>query len=698
MISTEIYIENNRLDLTKDLSAEFTYNIDDIKEFASRETNFSKTIVLPGNAVNNKLFGHIFEFGSSNPFDNNQPNVGYNFNASKAASCVVFMDKVQIFKGILRLLEIVIDNGAIEYECAVFGELGGFINELGNKKIEQLDFSAYDHDWTLENIQASWNSINGEGYYYPLIDYGKLSTNKKDWDVRAFRPALYVREYMDKIITGAGYTYEAAFFNSGVFRRLIIPHNQKNLTKATSDLNKAFLTEPIETFSARNINFTTVTGSGLDVSLANSLFTYPLAASTTLKINYFFAGESEAGTFFIQRNGVTVYEESFTGFFSIAGVFEILVNQNDSIRFRFRNDANNRDETPVTITEGEISFFSTALVNAIVTLNDSLSMADVIPKGVFQRDFFASIVKMFNLYVVEDTNRPKHLIIKPYIEYYDFDGQTLLAIDDFNSLLQVNDTDYLLITEGNVDYLDWTAKIDRSKPLRIKPMSELNGRYFEFNYKQDNDYYNEQYQKKFSLTYGSRIEDSGFDFAKDKQVAEVIFSNTVLVGYPGEDKVVSTIFKLNNNVEDSTDHNIRIMQAKKLEGLQPYAVKDGLTTLATLTTYGYGGHLDDPDVPNADLCFGVPAELYFTLATDYPTANLFNGYWSEYVAEITNKDSKLLTAYVYIKAKDIFNLDFAKLIYIDGALWRLNNIQDFNPTDIGITKAEFLKVIETSYI
>lgn len=698
MISTEIYIENNRLDLTKDLSAEFTYNIDDIKEFASRETNFSKTIVLPGNAVNNKLFGHIFEFGSSNPFDNNQPNVGYNFNASKAASCVVFMDKVQIFKGILRLLEIVIDNGAIEYECAVFGELGGFINELGNKKIEQLDFSAYDHDWTLENIQASWNSINGEGYYYPLIDYGKLSTNKKDWDVRAFRPALYVREYMDKIITGAGYTYEAAFFNSGVFRRLIIPHNQKNLTKATSDLNKAFLTEPIETFSARNINFTTVTGSGLDVSLANSLFTYPLAASTTLKINYFFAGESEAGTFFIQRNGVTVYEESFTGFFSIAGVFEILVNQNDSIRFRFRNDANNRDETPVTITEGEISFFSTALVNAIVTLNDSLSMADVIPKGVFQRDFFASIVKMFNLYVVEDTNRPKHLIIKPYIEYYDFDGQTLLAIDDFNSLLQVNDTDYLLITEGNVDYLDWTAKIDRSKPLRIKPMSELNGRYFEFNYKQDNDYYNEQYQKKFSLTYGSRIEDSGFDFAKDKQVAEVIFSNTVLVGYPGEDKVVSTIFKLNNNVEDSTDHNIRIMQAKKLEGLQPYAVKDGLTTLATLTTYGYGGHLDDPDVPNADLCFGVPAELYFTLATDYPTANLFNGYWSEYVAEITNKDSKLLTAYVYIKSKDIFNLDFAKLIYIDGALWRLNNIQDFNPTDIGITKAEFLKVIETSYI
>ena len=56
MISTEIYIENQRMDLSKDLSAEFTYNIDDIKEFASRETNFSKTIILPGNAVNNKQY------------------------------------------------------------------------------------------------------------------------------------------------------------------------------------------------------------------------------------------------------------------------------------------------------------------------------------------------------------------------------------------------------------------------------------------------------------------------------------------------------------------------------------------------------------------------------------------------------------------------------------------------------------------
>jgi hypothetical protein len=129
----------------------------------------------------------------------------------------------------------------------------------------------------------------------------------------------------------------------------------------------------------------------------------------------------------------------------------------------------------------------------------------------------------------------------------------------------------------------------------------------------------------------------------------------------------------------------------------PYVVKKGNTTLATLTTYGYAGHLDDPDAPNADLNFGVPEELFFELATEYPTANLFNAYWSEYVAEITDKDSKLLSAFIYLKLRDIYTLDFSKLIYIDGALWRLNNIQDYNPTDTDVTKAEFLKVIETTY-
>ena len=139
------------------------------------------------------------------------------------------------------------------------------------------------------------------------------------------------------------------------------------------------------------------------------------------------------------------------------------------------------------------------------------------------------------------------------------------------------------------------------------------------------------------------------------------------------------------------------MQAKKITGVTSYAIKNGATTLTTKTDYGYAGHLNDPDAPTADINFGSPRELYFVLATAYPSANLYNGYWSENVAEITDKDSKLLTCNMLLKESDIYGLDFSKLIYINGSLWRINKIMDYNPMDLNTTKVEFLKVIELTY-
>ena len=52
---TEIYIENQQLDLYRDISAEFTYNIDDVKDFSSRNTNFSKSV----STLAKDIFNHM---------------------------------------------------------------------------------------------------------------------------------------------------------------------------------------------------------------------------------------------------------------------------------------------------------------------------------------------------------------------------------------------------------------------------------------------------------------------------------------------------------------------------------------------------------------------------------------------------------------------------------------------------------------
>jgi hypothetical protein len=233
-------------------------------------------------------------------------------------------------------------------------------------------------------------------------------------------------------------------------------------------------------------------------------------------------------------------------------------------------------------------------------------------------------------------------------------------------------------------------------------MSELNGRFFEFRYKQDADYYNEDYNKKYALGYGDYIEDTGFEFANDIKKTELVFAATPLLNYAGDDKVYPTIFKKSNTQnavsEDQVESVIRIMQVHKVTGVSNWDMKGDTGNLVTnLSYYGYAGHLNDPDAPTADINFGVPKEIYFDLSTAYPSANLYNAFWSSYIAEITDKDSKLLTCSVYLQLTDIFSLDFSKLIYIDGALWRLNKVIDFNPTVPDATKCEFLKVIELTY-
>jgi hypothetical protein len=325
---------------------------------------------------------------------------------------------------------------------------------------------------------------------------------------------------------------------------------------------------------------------------------------------------------------------------------------------------------------GQFTLDSSVPVEVPIAYNDVIRMNDCLPKGIFQRDFFSSIVKMFNLYVVEDKFVDKKLVIKPFVDFYSY--------------------------TASAQY-DWTNKMDRAKPIRLKPMSEVNARYYQFAYKPDSDYYGDNYRKKYNQGYGDFIEDTESEFVKETEKVEVIFAGTALYQYLGTDKIYSAIYKLSNTKqsEDPMDSVIRILQAQKITNRVSWAMKNGGTTLATYNDYGYAGHLffDSASFtatnlnPTSDINFGAPAEIYFRVQ-QYTSANLFNSYWSEYIAEITDKDSKLLTAQIKLNDVDIYNLDFGKLLYIDGSLWRLNRILDYNPIALQTTKCEFLKVIE----
>ncbi len=673
---TEIYIDNYRLDLTKEISAEFTYAIDEIQDFATRNTSFSKTIILPGNETNNKLFGNIFEFGNSNLYNPAIPNVGYNFNATKSVPCIILVDKIQIFKGVLRMLEIIIDDRSIEYEVCVFGELGGFINALGNNKLENIDFGIADQTWNVTNIANSWDNISGTGVYYPLIDNGNVSTNKVDFSFDAFRPALYVKEYLTKILDGSGYTYDFPLLSTALMNRLVIPNNQKTLTK---NATTQFIATPNNANYpiASKVAFTASQLGPFIVNFANNTFTYNSATTTTINFQVVVSGAiiDPNTTFFdiaLRKNGVNIASQGYVPntfdyiFTADLSVNNISVTNTDVFDIFVISDAGSGFGYDIT---GDTILVGTDVISQVdISYGDTIVINDTIPKGIFQKDFFASIVKMFNLYVYEDKLVDKKLIIKPFIDFYD----------------------------GS--QIDWTGKVDRGSVIRLKPMSEFTARYYDYKYKQDNDFFAENYRKKYNEGYGDFIYDSENDFVKEVDSTELIFAGTVLTQFTGTDKIYSTIYKKSNanTVEDKMDSVIRILQAKKITGRASWKLNH-TSGHDTYTAYGYAGHVNDPLNPTDDINWGAPKQLFFTTSS-YTAANLFNGYWSEYIAEITDKDSKLLTCSLKLNEVDIYNLDFSKLIYIDGSLWRLNKVLDYNPMDFNVTKVELLKVIELNYI
>jgi hypothetical protein len=774
-----LFIEGQELDVNEGFTHQITYAVDDINNIDSKSTAFSKTIVLPGTAKNNKLLGNIFEFGNANFTDDFAPNVGYNFNAAKSANVLVEINGLIILKGAMRLMEIIIDGENIEYEIALFGELGGFVAKLGNKRLQELDFSEHDHVYNATNIKNSWDLVDtyspllssfvastkkiyctlanipliqgdtitvngsasndgnytvissrvyngylgveteitvkenvvtelsspctidvskmGSGYFYPLIDYGLASENKNDYHYKTLRPAFFVREYMDKIISQAGFTWESNFFNTNFFKRLIVPNNDNGFLKkdVTDFVNGNNDSTDTYTNTGGIKEFTQVfqdVGALSEFTKSGGVYTYT-GSGTKIKIQSLIKYDntqynSSVVVYIIQQSlGVNNVIASFIpkrdqiGEYILSNIVELKTNDKLFIKITI-NDPKTNTTVFKVLANSTIKISKEPAGFVEYTLNNTINVNNTLPYNILQKDFFASILKMFNLMVTEDKYKENHLIIEPWVDFYDLDSST---------------------------YLDWSDKLDRSEPIRIKPMSEINARYYEFKYKSDSDYYNEKYKKKYNEGYGDRKFDNQLEFAKETSSNEVIFSATPLVGYEEQQKVVSAIFKWDGTTTDKEEKvasNIRILQAKKIDvgvnwdildiGL-PYGEQTPapISGGSNLTSYGYAGHLDDPDAPNADLNFGATNELYFTLATGALSNNMFNAYYSSYMAEITDKDSRLLTAKFKLTEKDIFNLDFGKFIWVDGVLYRLIKVYDYSEGEL--SKVDLLRVIYTTY-
>lgn len=230
---------NYSITLNQSLRPAITYAVNDLKDPSKRKSDYSKTITLPSSKELDKLFNDIFEVNVQT----------LSFNPNKKTDITYLAgDEVQL-EGYLKLDEVVInDRNKIEYKVSIFGNVGDLFNNIGEKELTDIaGLDKYNHDRSSNIMVNSWaTSIEengapvaftlGKGYVYPLIEYG-YNTDLQEYGVMSMIPAIYAKEYLDGIFTDAGKTYTSAFFNSSLFKRLIIPFNGLEINKTEAQID-----------------------------------------------------------------------------------------------------------------------------------------------------------------------------------------------------------------------------------------------------------------------------------------------------------------------------------------------------------------------------------------------------------------------------------------------------------------------------
>lgn len=154
------------IDITNDIDIPLNFSIADIRDPSSRNASYSKNASLPATKVNNKFFTHVYEISGDG-----------SFNPNKKIYAQIIEEGYLIFKGYCQLKNISrkrvgFNNYVpISYEIILVGGLGDFFYLLGDSLLSDLDFSEYDHYYTVTNQRDSWYTQiqkNGSNYVNTL--------------------------------------------------------------------------------------------------------------------------------------------------------------------------------------------------------------------------------------------------------------------------------------------------------------------------------------------------------------------------------------------------------------------------------------------------------------------------------------------------------------------------------------------------
>ena len=802
-----------------DFPLAMTFQISDFKDITSTSGDYSKTFKFPATKNNNNILKHLYI-----------PNINNANNITERKPCRIISGGMYTQLGLIRITGVG-GYGKVpsSYSGVFYGNNLTWAADLGDSYMNQLAWGTDGEDLTYnkDSIVATWQDVdcnsNPNSYIvYPITSYGQYnlegytrtiqlldtastqpitngSTGYYGYNddgnlygtplpVPDWRPAVFVKNTLDKLFGSVGYKISSAFMDTAMFKKNVwlLPNFKYN---NPDDRFSLYAAQVI--FSAASLSTKTITDSSisnqptwitsplslgvLDTDFAYSNTTastsisyssnnfiiaeygyYNLTASNwnaqvhnvtengsssfafneTLAINTFrlaiqvqTVGQSSWNNLVIKdldnevvgasagdfafwlgrtNTGVSIDNDSIKSWDNLTGD-GIWLNKNDKLRVVISAKWEGLyggvggdwsvDITPKTAS----AKLNIELDPNNVEYGQTYNLTDVMNPDYKQIDFIKGIAHAYNLQMTTDEST-KTVYIEPFDSFY----------------------------KPYKDAIDWTSKLSRADETTDKWIENDLKRSLVFKYKSDSADAKVKFRGE---TYFDDVEDEypyretlPDTFEKGDSTFENPFfagtynaKDTNTTANPNVDTAYSAcLWTGNHSPNDSGRTNKGFDFLPRLLYWNKYspATSQYNDKRAVVQTWSFATNFITAD---------ATANPTHILSTIYPQATMINrdsttspilsygnvfvrdyddatGVYTAYQAgkglydtyyrnmvEMLKRSPRLRTVSLDLKVTDIINLDFRKLVYIDGVYWRINRVVDYMPNNNSTTKVELIE-------
>lgn len=689
------------LDLTEGVATPLNYSISDVREPNTRKRNFSKEIVLPATINNIEFFKGTFNLTLST--------TGAFFDPTIQVEAQLEKDGLVVMSGLIQLKSVTLNNGSVTFKVLIYSDAVDVFLTLSNIKVSELDWSDYTHVLNKTNVAATWSTSNGSGYYYPMIERGNRLA-PFTWRTTDFVPYVYLREAFIKCFEFAGVAISGAFVNSTRFSQVlfgygggdlvtvsqtdadgrrvevsdidlvnpdiqptngiqVVPIGQQithlipfnlNTIVASTDFNPLLQWSGFEFTAAYSGNYNVIFDLNFDILL--TLGGWELIEPTIEFVIY------RNGQEVISQEGVLTYGSGIittaAAAFNTNNTLSLVSGDQITFAARFRYNASQVLSVPIalndTTTTGGLEILFTSVT---ISDGDNVVLNRFIP-DMTCADLVMNTFRQFNLYMTDVDDSTVEIL--PFPQFYSPTNQ----------------------------FDDWSELVDLGKDIIVKPAANEYGKRVLFTFAQITETDAITYNDKWAKRYGDYIHGQGSYYAKGDK--EIKLGWGTIIPFNLNDSITQMIVPRFINTE-TTPSKIckavpRIMNRLPLANFTWSFANDDGTSVTNPTTYPLVHHFNSLGSPTFDLNFMLVDELLYT-ATNATTINAFSEYYFDMINEIVSPTGKIVEKHVYLTPEDIKNLSFKRLKMIDGALFRLNRVVDFDSDIAATTKVELIKVL-----